>query len=304
VNLNMKLLRTPNERFENLADYPFKPNYMEVGEGIRIHYVDEGPKDSKETILLMHGEPTWSYLYRKMIPPLVKEGHRVVVPDCVGFGKSDKPASRDDHTYLRHVTWLTEWLKKLDLNRITLFCQDWGSLFGLRMAAENPDRFSRIVLSNGGLPTGDQEMTSAFLNWRKMSLEMPDFNLRFLIQGGTKSKVSDEVLDGYEAPFPDSSFKEGCRILPSLVPISPDDPESERNRTATQVLLKWEKPFLTCFADNDPVTAGGDRFFQNNVPGAKGQKHTTIKNAAHFVQEDQGPKCSDIIIQFIKDNPL
>lgn len=300
----MKLLRTPEERFENLLDYPFKPNYLEVGEGIRIHYVDEGPKDSKEICLLMHGEPTWSYLYRKMIPIIVKAGYRTIAPDCVGFGKSDKPTSRDDHTYLKHVQWLTEWMERLDLKNITLFCQDWGSLFGLRMAAENPERFSRIVLSNGALPTGDQKPNEAFLAWRAASLNMTTFDLRRVVQSGTKRTLTEEELDAYDAPFPDESYKEGGRILPSLVPISPDDPESERNRAANQVFMKWEKPFLTCFADSDPVTAGADKLYQQVIPGTKGQKHTTIKNASHFVQEDAGPQLAEKVVQFIKDNPL
>jgi haloalkane dehalogenase len=298
----MKLLRTPDERFENLPDYPFKPNYIEV-DGIRIHYIDEGLRDA-EVVLLMHGEPTWSFLYRHMIPIITKAGYRAVAPDIIGFGKSDKLPDRKDHTYLKHVQWLTTWLNKLDLKRITLFCQDWGSLLGLRMASENPDRFSRIVLSNGGLPTGEQNMTPAYMNWRKQSLEMPIFDLKMIIQFGTKSNVSDEVIRGYEAPFPDETYKEGARILPSLVPISPDDPESERNKIATEVFRQWQKPFLTAFSDSDPVTAGGERFWQETVPGAKGKNHITVKDAAHFVQEDQGPELAKIIIDFIKKNPM
>ena len=298
----MKLLRTPDERFENLPDYPFEPNYIEV-DGIRIHYVDEGPKNA-EVVLLMHGEPTWSFLYRHIIPIIVKAGYRALAPDIIGFGKSDKPSDRKDHSYLRHVQWLTIWLKKLDLKRITLFCQDWGSLLGLRMASEDPDRFNRVVLSNGGLPTGEQNMTPAYMNWRKQSLEMPVFDLKMLIQFGTKSHIPDDVLKGYEAPFPDETYKEGARILPSLVPISPDDPENKRNKNATEVFRQWKKPFLTAFAANDPITAGGDKFWQEIVPGAKTQNHTTVKDAAHFVQEDKGPELAEIIIDFIKKNPM
>ena len=298
----MKLLRTPDDRFENLPDFPYEPHYLEVDE-IRLHYVDEGPKDA-EVILLMHGEPSWSFLYRHMIPILVKAGFRTVAPDLVGFGRSDKPTEKEDHTYAKHVEWMTKLVKSLDLKRITLFCQDWGSLIGLRVAIENQDRFSRIVLSNGGLPTGEQGMTEAFLTWRKFSRESPAFDVGRLIQGATTTKLSREVRNGYDAPFPDDTYKAGARILPSLVPISTDDPEHEANKKAFEEFGKWEKPFLTAFSDSDPVTRGGDRPLQRYIPGAQGQNHTTIKDAAHFVQEDKGPELANLIIEFIKDNPL
>jgi len=297
----MDLLRTPDERFENLIDFPYKPHYLEI-DGIRVHYVDEGPKDA-EVMLLMHGEPSWSFLYRHMIPILVEAGFRTVAPDLVGFGRSDKPTKQEDHTYAKHVTWMTKLVEKLDLKRITLFCQDWGSLIGLRIAMENQDRFSRIVVSNGGLPTGAQGMTDAFLNWRKFSRESPRFDIGFLLQGATKAKLTEEEVRGYDAPFPDDSYKAGARILPSLVPISVDDPEHKANKKAFEQLGKWEKPFLTAFADGDPVTRGGDGPMQQYVPGAHGQKHTTIKDAGHFVQEDKGPELAELMIEFIKDNP-
>ena len=298
----MELLRTPDERFENLPDFPYEPNYLMIDE-IRIHYVDEGPKDA-EVILLMHGEPSWSFLYRHMIPILTKAGYRVVVPDLVGFGRSDKPTEKEDHTYAKHVKWITKVVTSLDLKRITLFCQDWGSLIGLRVAIENQERFSRIVLGNGGLPTGEQEMSPAFLTWRKFSRESPAFDIGRLIQGATTTKLSKEIMQGYDAPFPDDTFKAGARIMPSLVPISTDDPEHEANKKASEQFGKWEKPLLTAFSDSDPVTRGGDRFWQQYVPGAKGQKHTTIKNAGHFLQEDKGPEIANLMIEFIKDNPL
>ena len=298
----MKLLRTPDERFENLPDFPYEPHYLEV-EKIRIHYVDEGPKEA-EVVLLMHGEPSWSFLYRHMIPILVESGFRVVAPDLVGFGRSDKPTEQDDHTYAKHVKWMTELVIKLDLNRITLFCQDWGSLIGLRVAIENQDRFSRIVLSNGGLPTGEQRMGEAFLDWRKLSREIPKFDVGRFIQGATTTNLTDEIIRGYNAPFPDDKLKAGARILPSLVPISTDDPEHKANKKASEQFRKWEKPFLTAFSDSDPITRGGDRFWQQYVPGAKGQNHRTIENAGHFVQEDKGPELANLIIEFIKDNPL
>ena len=297
----MDLLRTPDERFENLIDFPYEPHYLEI-DNIRVHYIDEGPKDA-EVVLLMHGEPSWSFLYRHMIPILVNAGFRTVAPDLVGFGRSDKPSKQEDHTYAKHVKWMTTLVKQLNLQRITLFCQNWGSLIGLRIAMENQDRFSRIVLSNGGLPTGEQGMTDAFLDWRKFSRESPRFDIGFLIQGATPTKLSDDIVKGYDAPFPDDTYKAGARILPSLVPISVDDPEHEANKKAFEQLGKWEKPFLTAFSDGDPVTRGGDGPMQQYVPGAQGQKHTTIKDAGHFVQEDKGPECANIIIEFIKDNP-
>jgi len=298
----MDLLRTPDERFENLIDFPYDPHYLMIDD-IRIHYVDEGPKDA-EVMLLMHGEPSWSFLYRHMIPILVKAGFRIIAPDLVGFGRSDKPTKQEDHTYAKHVKWITELVEQLDLQRITLFCQDWGSLIGLRIALENQDRFSRIVLSNGGLPTGEQGMTDAFLNWRKFSRESPRFDVGFLIQGATVTKLTEEIIKGYDAPFPDDTYKAGARILPSLVPISVDDPEHEVNKKAFKLLGKWEKPFLTAFSDKDPVTRGGDAPLQRYVPGAKGQKHTTIKDGSHFVQEDKGPELANLIIEFIKNNPI
>jgi len=297
----MKLLSTPEERFENLPDFTFNPHFIKV-DGINIHYLDEGNKQA-EVILLMHGEPSWSFLYRHMIPILVKAGFRILAPDLVGFGRSDKPTEQNDHTYLKHVEWMTKWLKLLDLRNITLFCQDWGSLIGLRLAIENQDRFNRIVLSNGGLPTGEQRMSDAFTNWREFSRNSPSFDIKFILQGATTTKLSKEVLNGYDAPFPDDSFKAGARILPSLVPISTDDPEHETNKKAIELFKQWKKPFLTAFSDKDPITRGGDRFWQTLVPGAAEQNHVIIKNASHFVQEDKGPELAKVIIEFIKNNP-
>ncbi|MBA7581342.1 Haloalkane dehalogenase [subsurface metagenome] len=297
----MKLLNTPKKRFDNLPNFPFVPHFIEV-DGIRIHYLDEGPKQA-EVILLMHGEPSWCFLYRHMIPILVKAGFRILAPDLVGFGRSDKPTEQNDHTYLKHVKWMTKWLQLLDLRNITLFCQDWGSLIGLRLAIENQDRFNRIVLSNGGLPTGEQRMPDTFTNWLEFSRNSPSFDIKFIIQGGTTTKLSKEVLNGYDAPFPDDSFKAGARILPSLVPISTDDPEHEANKKAIELFKQWKKPFLTAFSDKDPITRGGDRFWQALVPGAAEQNHIIIKNASHFVQEDKGPELAEVIVEFIKNNP-
>ena len=298
----MKLLRTPDERFENLPDFPYKPNYLEVDE-IRIHYVDEGPKDSTEVILLMHGEPSWSFLYRHMIPILLKTGYRTVVPDLVGFGRSDKPSEISDHTYRKHVDWMTKWLNILDLQNITLFCQDWGSLIGLRMAIENQERFKRIVLSNGGLPTGEETFPEAFLEWQEFSRTTPKFYVGRIVQGASITKLPRVAVKAYDAPFPDDSFKAGPKIMPSLVPSSPDDPEHDANKKAIELFKQWQKPFLTAFSDKDPITSGLDKFWHEIVPGAQGQNHTTINNASHFVQEDAGPELAKLIIEFIKNNP-
>ena len=299
----MKTLRTPDESFENLPGYPYEPKYIEVPDGedgsLRIHYVDEGPGDA-EPVLLMHGEPSWSYLYRKMIPIIVEAGYRVVAPDLPGFGRSDKPADRNDYTYQRHVVWMQAWLNAMDLNSVTLVCQDWGGLIGLRLVAENPDRFARVVAANTGLPTGDNPVTEAFLNWRKFSQETPEFDVGFILQGATQTELSDEVVAAYRAPFPDDTYKEGARIFPSLVPISPDDPAAPANRRAWEVLSAFEKPFLTAFSDHDPVTAGGDKVLQKLIPGAKKQAHTTIQGGGHFLQEDCGEEFARVVVEFMK----
>ncbi|MFW9950685.1 MAG: haloalkane dehalogenase [Candidatus Thorarchaeota archaeon] len=293
----MKLLRTPDERFKDLIDFPYDPKYVEV-DGIRIHYVDEGPRGS-EVILLMHGEPSWCFLYRHMIPPLTEANFRVVAPDLVGFGRSDKVAEQSDYTYAKQVNWMTKWLVALDLQNITLFCQDWGSLIGLRIAIENQERFSRIVLANGGLPTGVGLMSEAFLKWREFSRTSKEFDIGRIVQNGTLTNLSDEVLRGYNAPFPDDSYKAGARIMPSLVPVSRDDPEHKANKKAVKMYGEWEKPFLTTFSDGDPITRGGEALWINHVPGARNLKHITIKGAGHFLQEDKGPEIAVKLIKFI-----
>ncbi len=300
----MKVLRTPDERFENLPGFPYKPNYLEV-DNIRIHYVDEGPKDA-EVILLMHGESVWSFLYRNMIPIFVKAGYRTLAPDLVGFGRSDKPTEQDDHTYRKHVEWMTKWMKLLDLQKITLAGQDWGSLIGLRVAIENQVRFNRIIVSNAiPLPTGAESMPedSAFMRFREFSRTSTKFDIKRIIQGATITKLSEDILRGYNAPFPDDTYKAGPRVMPSLVPISKDDPEFEANTNAWEQFKKWEKPFLTAFSDKDPITTGDYAPWQKLVPGAQGQNHPTIKDASHFVQEDKGPELANVIIEFMKKNP-
>jgi haloalkane dehalogenase len=295
-------LRTPDERFADLPGFPFQPHYVEVPSGdggtLRVHYLDEGPPDA-DPVLLMHGEPSWAYLYRKMIPVLVDAGHRAVVPDLVGFGRSDKPARREDYTYQRHVDWMRAFLETLDLRDITLFGQDWGGNIGLRLAAEHPDRFARIVAANTGLPTGDRPPGEAFLRWRRYSQETPRFHIGGIVKGGCATDLPAEVIAAYNAPFPDDSYKAGARVFPALVPTSPDDPAAEPNRKAWEVLRRWEKPLLTAFSDSDPVTRGGDRALQKLIPGAAGQPHTTITGAGHFLQEDKGPELAAVVVDFI-----
>jgi haloalkane dehalogenase len=293
----MKLLRTPEERFANLPGFPFAPHYTEL-DGLRVHHVDEGPPNAP-VVLMLHGEPSWSYLYRKMIPVFVDAGYRAVASDLVGFGRSDKPAEREDYTYQRHVDWMWQWLAAVDLHHVTLVCQDWGSLIGLRLVAEHPERFSRVVVANGGLPTGDQEMPRAFHAWLAMSQRGERLDIGRIIQGGTVTEVSPEVLAAYEAPFPDESYKAGARVGPALVPVRPDDPASAANRSAWRALHHFEKPFLTAFSDGDPITRGADVLFQRLVPGAQGQPHTTIQGAGHFLQEDKGQELARVVLDFM-----
>jgi len=299
----MKALRTPDEHFTNLPDYPFEPKYAQIpdGEGglLRMHYLDEGPR-SADPVLLMHGEPSWSYLYRKMIPIIKAEGYRALAPDLVGFGRSDKPAQRRDYTYQRHVDWAQAWLDRLDLERITLVCQDWGGLIGLRLVADNPNRFARVVAANTGLPTGDTPISDAFLKWRKFSIEVPDFDVAAIIARGCQNPLPENVAAAYNAPFPDDRYKAGARIFPSLVPIAPDDPAAPANRKAWEVLSKFDKPFLTAFSDGDPITRGGERILQKTVPGAKGQPHTTITGGGHFLQEDCGEELARVVVNFMQ----
>ncbi len=302
----MEVLRTPDDCFAGLPGYPFEPHYLEApdGEGgsLRIHYVDEGPPDA-DPVLLLHGEPSWSYLYRKMIPVLTAAGHRVVAPDLVGFGRSDKPARREDYTYQRHVDWMRTLIESLNLRGITLVCQDWGGLIGLRLAAEHAGGFARIVAANTGLPTGNQPASEAFLRWQRYSQETPEFHVGGIIKGACVTDLSPEVIAAYDAPFPDDRYKAGARIFPVLVPTSPDDPAVPANRKAWEALRRWEKPFLTAFSDSDPVTRGGDRLFQQLVPGSKGQPHTTIEGAGHFLQEDKGEELAEVVVDFMASTP-
>jgi haloalkane dehalogenase len=299
----MQTLRTPDEAFDGLPDFPFEPHYVEVDDGeggtLRIHHLDEGPPDASP-VLLMHGEPTWCYLYRHVIPTLVDAGHRVVAPDLVGMGRSDKPTEQSDHSYARHVEWMRRALfDRLDLRDITFFGQDWGSLIGLRLVAADPDRYARVAIGNGGLPTGHGPASEAFLAWQRYSQETEHFPVGRIIDGGCTTSLSPEVVAAYDAPFPDDSSKAAVRVFPTLVPTSSSDPATPDQEAAWRVLESFDKPFLLCFSDSDPITRGGDAPFLARVPGARGQAHTTIEGGGHFLQEDRGPELAGVLAGFI-----
>jgi haloalkane dehalogenase len=263
-----------------------------------VHYVDEGPPDGPP-VLMLHGEPSWSYLYRKMVPVIVDAGYRAIAPDLVGFGRSDKPTNREDYTYQRHVDWIRELIEAIDLRDATFVGQDWGGLIGLRLVAEHPDRFARVVAANTFLPTGDRDPGPAFLAWQKYSQETPEFHVGGILKGGCVTPMSDDVIAAYDAPFPDDTYKAGARQFPMLVPTRPDDPAAEPNRKAWEALAQWKKPFLTAFSDSDPVTGGADRVLQSSIPGAAGQPHTTIVGGGHFLQEDKGEELARVVCDFI-----
>jgi haloalkane dehalogenase len=300
----MEVLRTPDDRFDGLPGYPFAPHYADVpnqdGGTLRMHYLDEGPSGG-ETVVLLHGEPSWSFLYRHMIPVLTEAGLRAVAPDLVGFGRSDKPTPRTEYTYARHVEWIRALLfDRLQLDRVTLVGQDWGGLIGLRLVGEHPDRFARVVAANTFLPTGDSHPGDAFLSWLQFSQSVEPFPTGAIVNTGCVTDLAPEVMAAYDAPFPDSSFSEGARQFPTLVPISPDDPATETNRRAWSVLEAFDKPFLTAFSDGDPITAGSDRVLQARIPGAAGQPHVTITGAGHFLQEDKGPELARVVVAFVR----
>jgi haloalkane dehalogenase len=300
----MDALRTPDDRFVSLPDFPFEPHYVEVpaGDGggtLRVHYVDEGPAGAP-VVLLMHGEPSWCFLYRKMIPVLTAAGLRCVAPDLVGFGRSDKPTERAAYTYARHVEWMRAALfDELDLRDVTLVGQDWGGLIGLRLVGEHPDRFARVVAANTFLPTGDRPPGDAFLRWQQFSKATPDFAVGVIVNFGCTTDLSADVVAAYDAPFPDDTYKAGARQFPLLVPTGPDDSAAPANRAAWDVLRTYDKPFLTAFSDQDPITRGGDRVFQRDVPGCAGQPHTTIEGGGHFLQEDRGEELAKTVAAFV-----
>eukprot|EP00041_Stephanoeca_diplocostata_P021579 m.504242 g.504242 ORF g.504242 m.504242 type:complete len:339 (-) comp21857_c2_seq4:756-1772(-) len=307
----LKVLRTPDYYFDNLPGFNFNPNYINSKQhgNIRIHYLDEGPKDAKETILLMHGEPTWCYLYRYMIPKFVDAGFRVVAPDLVGFGRSDKPSERTDYSYERQIDWMSDVVVDANIHNCTPFLQDWGGLIGLRLIARYPERFSRIVVSNTGLPMGDNggknTAGTAFQIWASViSQQVPDWGK--IIQSGCNRKLSEDERNAYDAPYPSEQYKAAPRTYPQLVPQFDQHPSVEENKGAfRRVLSKWNRPLLTLFGSDDAITAGGERMFKENCPGARlpGVEHA-ILHANHFIQEDAGAEIVSRMLQFIKTFPL
>ena len=300
----MEALRTSDERFASLPDFAFAPHYVDVPSGdgagtLRVHYLDEGPARGP-VVLCMHGEPSWSFLYRKMLPVLTGAGLRCIAPDLIGFGRSDKPTERRDYTYARHVEWMRSALfDALDLHDVTLVGQDWGGLIGLRLVGEHPDRFARVVTANTFLPIGDRPAGKAFLNWQRFSQTVEDFDVGFIVGTGCNSELAPDVYAAYNAPFPDDAYKAGARQFPMLVPTSPDDPASDANRNAWETLRHFDKPFLTAFSDSDPITRGGDAAFQREVPGCAGQPHTTIAGGGHFLQEDCGEQLAQVVASWV-----
>lgn len=295
----MDALRTPEGRFEDLPDFPYRPFHVKV-HGLRIHYVEEGDGDP---VLCLHGEPTWAYLYRKMIPLLSRRA-RTIAMDFVGFGRSDKLADREAYTYRLHRDTLAAFIQTLNLERITLVVQDWGGLIGLRLAGEWPERFDRLVIMNTGLPTGEERVSNAFRQWRQFVESTPDLPIGQIIQWGTVRQVPDEVLAAYEVPFPDGASKAGASVWPLMVPIEPDDPVGPEMKKAREDLSKWDKPALVLFSDGDPITRGGDRFFRKLIPTASEQPELTIEGAGHFLQEDRGEEIARQILSFLQRAPL
>jgi haloalkane dehalogenase len=297
----MDVLRTPDARFEGLPDWPYAPRYHEItdadGTRLRMHYVDEGPRDGA-LVLVMHGEPSWAYLYRHIIAGLVAKGHRVLAPDLIGFGRSDKPASRTDYTYERHVDWMSQWLTGLDLTGLTLFCQDWGGLIGLRLVAAFPERFAGVVAGNTFLPVGSG-MTDGFKAWLDFSQRVPELPVGFIVNGGSGRNLTDAEVAAYDAPFPDESYKEGARQFPALVPVTAEHASVAENKAAWEVLERFDKPFVTAFSDGDAVTGGMDVPLQERIPGAKGQPHVTL-SGGHFLQEDSPQGIVDVVDALIR----
>lgn len=297
----MQILRTPDECFANLPGWPFAPHYttIDAGDGtpLRIHCVDEGPRDAAP-ILLMHGNPSWSYLYRHMIPGLVAGGHRVVAVDLVGLGRSDKPADRADYTQQAHVAWMTAWLEAMDLRHVTLFCQDWGGTIGLHLVANHPERFDRVIAANTGIPLGEGE-TDFMKMWVSMMQDATEFPWMMFAQGMTR-QVPEEELAAYRAPFPEPRYEAGILKFPSLIAVQPDNPGVPRNLAAWEKLKDFRKPFLTLWGQKDPVARGADKRMHAHIPGCEGQPHHRFPDANHFLQEDVPAELVEHTLRFIE----
>jgi haloalkane dehalogenase len=294
----MNVLRTPDDRFADLPGFPWSPAYAETSDGLRMARIDEG---AGQPVLMLHGEPSWSFLYRKMIPAFVDAGYRAIAPDLIGFGRSDKPAQQEDYTYARHVEWLRSVLfDVLDLRDIVLVCQDWGGLLGLRLVAEHPERFARVVAANTGLPDGTRRLPDVWWQFHDFVQATPDLPVGFLVKSGCADGLTDAELAAYDAPFPDASYKAGTRAFPGLIPQSADNPATPDNQAAWRVLETLPTPFLCAFSDADPITAGGERMLIERIPGAKGQPHTTITGGGHFLQEDRGPELARVVVEWMR----
>lgn len=300
----MEILRTPDERFLSLPDFDYQPRYLELPAAggaaapLRMAYLDEGPPGAP-VVLMLHGEPSWSFLYRHVIREVVAAGLRAVAPDLIGFGRSDKPAAREAYSYASHMGWLRGFLDATGLEQINLLCQDWGGLLGLRLVGEEPERFARVIAANTFLPTGDQKPPEAFFAWRQFSQTVPELPIGRIVSGAVARGLAPEVIAAYDAPFPDERYKAGARQFPSLVPATPDDPASAANRAAWAGLEQFSRPFVTAFGDSDPITRGGDRVMQARIPGTRGQRHVTLERAGHFLQEDVGPELAQVVIELI-----
>jgi haloalkane dehalogenase len=291
----VETLRTPDDRFQDLPGYPWEPSYVQTSDGLRVAVLDEGPGDAP-VVLLLHGEPTWSYLYRKTVPVLLDAGFRVVAPDLVGFGRSDKPVRDEDYTYARHVEWMRSALfDALDLRDVTLVCQDWGGLIGMRLVAEHPERFARVCAANTGLPDGTRRLPEAWWLFHDFVQKTPDLPIGFLVTSGCADGLPEDVAAAYDAPFPDATYKAGPRAFPALIPQSLEDPATPDNQRAWEVLSRWDKPFLCAFSDKDPITGGGDRMLLERIPGTAGQPHATIEGGGHFLQEDRGEELARVV---------
>lgn len=295
----MNVLRTTDSRFENLEGYPFAPHYIHTHDGIRMHYIDEGDKKAP-AVLMLHGEPSWSYLYRKMIAPVVRAGFRTVVPDLIGFGKSDKPSATEDYSYQKHLDWVEVIFSDLNLKNATLFVQDWGGLLGLRLLPKYNSIIDNVVAANTFLSTGFDRPNEAFMAWRKFSQESPKFDIATVIQMATVTDLSEEILRGYNAPFEQEEYKAGARIFPSLVPTLKSEEEAQKNAQIWKFLGQYKKPFLTLFSDSDPIMTGLEKIFQKKIPGAQGQPHEIIRGGGHFLQEDKGEEIAEKLIAFKK----